>query len=289
MKDGLLQLPEKTLVNIPETLYLAGDGLVSVRIENPDTSIASIRENFGHRLHSVSIGPEVLPKLASFSEFAGLRTRMYVEDTHMAIVGEHIASLRKCAPIFMLEPSGNLVRRLNFLTGFRFVVHIDPLAKPVDEEALMNALDFYLHNPILKTPVEPFHHLLQTISNGRGMTLKDLEFERPLYHFYVSNQGQISLSERYLRAGFILGNVDDTWEDISSSSKLKHILGLSSRIFEEQYACMLCSHYRICGALFKGLDPEAACDLWRRVFDRLENEHLAADELLRGHGATSIQ
>jgi hypothetical protein len=275
--------PDDALVSIPYGHNLDGNCHVSVRIDSSTIDVDWLSSTFGDRLHAVELLPKAAEALVELARLEHPHIRGQVPDEDFFHVGEAGETLRRKRAMFHVAPDSGLKKRLNFLTGLGIIPHVDPGMPVENEGVLLDAVEFYLRNPILRTPVEPFHSVLKTLSRRRGLSLPDLEFERLPRHFYVTETGEITLSRRFADANVFFGTLEDTWDEIVASEAYERLSNLDKLAFERSLECMFCPHFRVCEAYFKAIDGTADCEAWKSTFAALQGEVEEARQLIERH------
>ncbi len=275
--------PKNTLVNTPCETMLDGECSVSVRISTPD-SVPRIREFYGKRLFNLEIEGELIKDIDLIRAIDVNRVRIILGDINiLEVEGRLIEALQKMGAqsVFEINPDKKLLRNINFLTGLDILVHID-MTKPVqDENALLQAVDFYLHNPMLRTPIEPIHNLLVTMNRRRGRTLWSTELENVKTNFYVSDQGEVSLSSRWIENDMKYGTLDDSVKDFMKSELYNKLATLKEEMFRSKSSCVFCGNLDVCKGFLRAIDSEWPCDIWKKVFNILQGAVREGKDLLR--------
>lgn len=274
----MLSFPKGAKVNEPAGTFLDGQCSVSVRIHTED-DVPRLKEMYGRRLSNFEIDGESLRNLEFVRALAGMRVRILLADSGLFETGETVDALFCTEPVFAVKPDANLIRNLNFLTSLNFRVHIESGAAVQAEDSLLHAVDFYLHNPLLTTPVEPFHSLLHTVSRGRGYSMWDVEGENARTSFYVSDNGEVSLSKRWNIEGLNYGTLDDPWKKFVNSDLFRRLSAFRSELFRNKSSCVFCAHMDLCGGFLRAIDPDWPCELWQQVFLTLRGETQRAMQL----------
>jgi radical SAM protein with 4Fe4S-binding SPASM domain len=194
---------------------------------------------------------------------------------------ELVNALLDMEAVFVVRPDAKLIRNVNFLTSLNFRVHVETSALGELENSLLDAADFYVHNPILTTPVEPFHTLLHTICIGRGHNMWAIEAENVKTNFYVSHDGEVSLSKRWNADGLNYATLDDPWERIVNSELFQKLSDFRNELFRNKSPCVFCAYLDLCGGFLRAIDASWPCELWQQVFCVLRDEAKKGKELLQ--------
>jgi len=277
----MIQFPHNAIVNIPAGALPDGECLVSVRLDAESKDIPNLKKIYDKRLLNFEIINGSYNDFSMPESLEGMRVRIHIAGSDLSGIGAHVNSLKSIQPLFVVSPDRDAVRKMNFLTAFNFPVRIDTSIPPETEDSLEKALDFYLHNPLLTVPVEPFHTLLQTLSRSQGFNLWDIEMEKVNVNFFISKSGKITLSSRWDDKGLYYGGADDSWDEIINSEAFRTLSFFKKMLFQKQSPCIFCPHFNPCEGFLKAVDPDWPCDAWKKVFSTLRDEVKKAINLLK--------
>ena len=272
-------LPANILVSIPFG-YLKDEACkVFVRINNDDWSGTRLIEWYGERLMGIEI------KISHINEdmiqsLRNMRIRIIEEDDFLSAAGEKLPVLKELRPIFLLSPNRHLLKKVNFLCGLGFPVHIDASAEYEEACALDETAEFYLYNKLLTVSIEPFHSLIQTQIRGDGFTLWDTEYEKANYNFFVDEFERISLSPRWAASEIYFGRIENSWDKIVESRAMQSLISLKQNIFKKRNDCVFCAHFTICHGYLRAIVPDWPCQKWQSAFDILATGTENARKLL---------
>jgi radical SAM protein with 4Fe4S-binding SPASM domain len=278
----VLRIPSNIKANIPPAIIPADSNPVSVRISQNAQDIDTYRKTYAGRIFDFEIEDDIYHEPEIIKRLSGTRIRIKSTDTVFEI-DRNLDSFRQILPIFTVTADDNLVRKINYLAGFGFQTHINMVIPAADGNQLEKALEFYLHNPLLKTPIEPFHSLLKTLAAGAGYSLWDTEYERAGSNIYIGDNGGVSLSERWLARDLTYGNLENSWEELSASDLFKKLKTFKAKLFQEKSDCIFCPHMDICGGFLRAVDTHWPCQAWIQVFDIMRREVKKARNLLKDH------
>ena len=205
-----IDIPGQIRLNIPGRLLLESSNSVAVRIGSADCDIAKLKEHYAHRLFNFEIEGDLIQDQALMKRLEKSRVKIG-PNTGIFEVGKSLQFYKSFLPVFFIKPDSQLIKSINYLTAFGFQVHIDMANPPENSSILEKAVEFYLHNPLLKTPIEPFHSLVKTLSGRAKISLWDTEYEKLGSNAYIDDSENISLSRRWLDKGKSYGKIDNTW------------------------------------------------------------------------------
>ena len=275
-------MPESLRASIPPGILSDGENNVSVRINAGNADVPAIKKDYAGRLFNFEIEDDIYTDTEIIDQLQGTRIRVNASG-RIFDIGKNVEAYKKTSPVFLVETDKDLLKKLNFLTGFGFQVHINMSEPPANKEILEKALEFYLHNPLLKTPIEPFHTILRTASTEAGYSLWDTEYEKIDANLYIGNDGRVSLSARWYKNDQVYGNLEDSWGNLQSSDLYKRLSSFRKILFREKSACIFCDHMDLCGGFLRAVDKDWPCDAWIKTFDILRQEVKSARDLLGEH------
>ncbi len=175
-------------------------------------------------------------------------------------------------PLFPVEG----VEDISFIASMDIAVDLLYRVDEMDEEILLNIVDYYLHQPGLEVPVEPFHTLFMAMLRKKAVHLWNLHMVFPGRFFYGNVDG-IAGEPGELEAGEYLFNIDfQIGEFIRTgreSSVKRYLDGLSG----EQPGCIGCEHFHHCFGW--GKYKKNSCETWRAILDTLQKGVRELDSL----------
>ncbi|MFH2008937.1 MAG: hypothetical protein ABI333_20275 [bacterium] len=146
-------------------------------------------------------------------------------------------------------------------------------------DLLLELLEHYLFEPALDVPVEPLHSLLVCLVQRQRRTLWNLWFGVPEDHFYLTDEGHVSLCEAWAgKAATRYGTADEEVSAWRSSAAYQGLLQDRRDFPRAQTPCAECPARRPCAGVLLALDPALDCGPWQELFERLR---LAAGSLQR--------
>ena len=276
----MVLIPSHFLASVPARKLLEGDYRVSLRIDRINCDVEKYKNHYSKRIFNFDIEDEIFLEDDLVRGLHGFRVRIKASDEVFRI-GRILENYRRMVPVFFADVDESLFKKVNFLTGLGFQVHLNTENPPSDAGTLEKVLEFYLHNPLLKTPVEPFHSLLKTLSSGSGYTLWETEYENIKTNIFISDDNRVSLSKRWYGRGLIYGSAGDSWEELTASELYNNLKSFKKELFRRKSDCIYCAHMDICGGFLKAVDADWPCEAWISVFDILRREVADAREILQ--------
>jgi hypothetical protein len=163
-----------------------------------------------------------------------------------------------------MPASPGFLRALKVAVALRLPVRLLP-GQPSPEGLieLTEAVNFYLRDPMVETPVEFFHSVLAAMCGaGDGSLWMILEEDPALF------------LHRGVDDGFKLpGGFTSPSSDLSST---KFVETWFRRLLEQNAECVTCPWQQICQGYFKWPDPAYDCGGVKRLFSAIK---AAADEM----------
>ncbi len=123
---------------------------------------------------------------------------------------------------------------------------------------LEEVVDFYLHDPMVEAPIEPFHSLLACLRSGEMETLWRILEEDPEVFAHIDTDGQCILPRS------------------TQAAPPSFVQDHFSRLIEEGAECASCPWQPMCAGYFKWPDPAYCCEGVKRLFAQIK---AAADEI----------
>ena len=275
----MLNFPSSSLVNSPASIFLKGKFSVAVRVD-PQDDLARLRRRYGDRLVNFEIQGKSVHDLHFLEKLAGSRVRMVAADDCLDWTDKVLQALSRLDLICRLRPDAKLIRKLNLLTSFNAIVQVD-LSAPTSSTAILEqAVDFYLHNPLLAIPIEPFHFFLVMASRrDHKSDAWEIQGENPQRNFYVSDLGEICLAPRWNARGLNFGRMTDSWRQIKKSPLFQKLIAYRLELFRTQHPCIFCSDFDLCGGFLRALEDDFPCESWQQVFKIIKETVKKAQEL----------
>jgi len=165
-----------------------------------------------------------------------------------------------------MPASPGFLRALKVAVALRLPVRLLP-GQPSPEVLieLTEAVNFYLRDPMVETPVEFFHSVLASMcGSGDGSLWMILEEDPALF------------LHRGVDDGFKLpGGFTSPSSDLSSTTFVENWF---RRLLEQNAECVTCPWQQICQGYFKWPDPAYDCGGVKQLFSTIET---AAHEMTR--------
>jgi hypothetical protein len=171
-----------------------------------------------------------------------------------------LVDVRNVRPVRITIPvRPGFLKALRLAASLQFPVRLLPgqAAAEVHNE-LLEAVGFYLRDPMVEAPVEYFHSALASMQTKEPGSLWSALEEDPAVYLRLDERGNPELHSR-------TPGVDP------ANYVRDHIAAVT-----ETGECRDCPWLGFCGGYFKQPDPDYSCDGVLRVFEAL---HQAADEL----------
>ena len=271
-------LPAQVRLSVPYGRFVEGEPQVVVRAQPGDDMVA-LQARYGRRLAWVELPEETLEDLAFLDTLGGLRLRVHTRSGPPLTSEPQVQLLRRTRPVFVVQPSADLLRTVNLVASGRFRVHIDASgSETADADGLRKATEFFLYNPVLVSPIEPLASLLAHLVRGMGHTLWETEIERPRDAF-VDDRDRVTASRRWADREQFYGRFNDGWESLTASPLAVRVRGARKAMFRERSACALCAHLLLCRGYLRAVEPEADCSPWQGSFELLREAARKAREL----------
>jgi hypothetical protein len=158
------------------------------------------------------------------------------------------------------------LKAVKLAASLRLPVRVIP-GQPTPEvlAELTEALEFYLHGPMVEMPVEFFHSLLATVCGANKGSLWMILEEDPAAFLHYDADGHPKLP----RSGGFRS------VEISPGAFVEHHL---KSLVEQDAECVTCPWQQACRGYFKWPDPAYSCGGVKQLFSIIE---AAADEIER--------
>jgi sulfatase maturation enzyme AslB (radical SAM superfamily) len=259
-------------VSIPSKVFLGGECSVILRLDADLglEDIADLKQTYGARLTDFQLTADLLcqPRLLKALD----QSRVIVIPSARLPRLDSILSKdhwRNLQLSVLLFPDQHLLGNINIITSLGIPLRLDAAVAATAGKTLVRAVDFYLHNPLLTMPVEPFHALLRHLACGKGPSLWQTQGERVADCFYVGDDSTVTLSKRWFDQGLLYGSLDQSWEMIVNSNLFQKLSDYRRELFRTGQQCIYCQELPLCGGYLKAADPEQPCEQWQQAFRAL--------------------
>jgi hypothetical protein len=151
-----------------------------------------------------------------------------------------------------------LAKAVRLATALRLPVRILP-AQPAAQvlEELHEALEFYLHEPMVETPVEFFHSLLATMSGADAGSLWTILEEDPEAFQLFDTDGRARLPRTSLSGPVTTASAGFVETHLNS-------------LIAQDAECATCAWQQQCRGYFKWPDPLYSCEGIKRLFSSIQ-------------------
>ena len=215
--------------------------------------------------------------------------RFLVSDENLAEIHRRRSEFGKKPTLLVLDRcQGSLGRAIQFLASLNLPIEVSAsVLMDQDEKSLVALGERLLFSPFIKTPVQPFFDILRlTLNTGNGPhpTLWDMTNERVGQNYFITDKGQISLSQRWAEAKRFFGVVDDTLKDIQSSKFFNELLTFKEHLINHKSPCATCSAFHFCEGFLCAFHPKFDC---RHFIAFLNFMNLHAEPLRKGFSSLS--
>lgn len=151
-----------------------------------------------------------------------------------------------------------LAKAVRLAAALRLPVRVLPgQPKPEVLDELHDALEFYLHEPMVEAPVEFFHSLLATLSGADAGSLWMILEEDPAGFLYYDANGHARLP----RSGAF---------DLAEISPEGFVENHLKSLVEQGAECATCPWQHQCRGYFKWPDPTYSCEGIRQLFSTIQ-------------------
>lgn len=158
-----------------------------------------------------------------------------------------------------------------------FLDELDTLSQNSDN-ALQKVMEYFLFTPGLKVRIEPFFSFIRSalvpLDNGHKGKMQNLNI---LYqeifprHFYVNQEGMISLSKRWMDKGKSFGLITQDFNEILNSPLANQLRQHEFDLFYHQTECSFCPYYSFCAGYLRRLDNDYNCQPHKKLFAQLKS------------------
>jgi hypothetical protein len=139
-----------------------------------------------------------------------------------------------------------------------------------------SVLDLYLHRSFVNQPVEFFHSMLLALYRNEPITLWEIAEEDPKVVRYVSDDGEETISRRFVGMN-LAGGLDD------------FVDRFGAELISERRECHDCEFFNRCGGYFKWPDRTYRCDGIKKLLRTLAGTAQEVQQDLASFEATEVQ
>ncbi len=246
-----------------------------VRIEDVATSGAELLDRLKYSLkysrradHAESViefsDLSVLERLSQLRRHLP-KVRMIVSEDQMGELHRNRARLSAFCPTLVLDRcESSLPRSVQFMASLNLPIEVTPsVFMSTDEKSLLDLGERLLFSPFVKIPVHPFFGLLQAALDAGNssffVTLWDICGENPGQHYYITNDGKITLSKLWADENRFFGNVFDTIDDIHESDFFRELIAIKETCIRISHECSNCPVLRFCAGYLRAVNSTYDC------------------------------
>jgi hypothetical protein len=256
---------------------VGGFARLRLRIEgsvDPKT-IEAERERFGGRLELVEGGPALLSE-AALRKVEGLSLAIHVGASSIvdALARRDASNGTRIRWIIHAGDPQSMARCLRAFARKGADVSLGIRAWPGQADAtiesLLIAVDYYLHDPALETPIRPLHDFLVGETSSSRKDLWELEDALPGRDYFIGVEGSVELwtEGREIRLGTTASSYDSILAAALGHSAKKRMAGFLAA----RSVCGFCGHCRFCGGYFEDGEGRTSCEAWKPAFAVLLSE-----------------
>ncbi|MDJ0783436.1 MAG: radical SAM protein [Desulfosarcinaceae bacterium] len=210
-----------------------------------------------------------LPHLRDLAPFATRKgpwtpLRLLVDDAQLGELHRSRALLSRLRPTLVLcRCETSLARSVQFLASLQLPVEVTPgVWTRQDADAMRDLAERLLFSPFIKTPVQPFFDLLRACLSPAGApTLWELGRERLGRYLYLSDAGQVTLSERWAKRQCYFGQVADRPQAWHTSDLYRSLRRWQSGGFRLDTRCAVCRVQPLCAGYLRADRPRSSGSL----------------------------
>ena len=202
----------------------------------------------------------------------GPRIRVLISDDQIAEIHKRRSQFHLIRPTLVLNHcEGSLPRIIQFLASFNLPIEVNPTVFiDQDKKTLLDLAERLLFSPFVKTPVQPFFNLLLSAINSQGNlppTLWDICYESVGQNYFITNDGKITLSNRWSEKNHFFGDISDTIHNVRSSRLFSELKSIKERGVTENSKCYKCRVYSFCAGYLCALDSTHDCAPFKSLYD----------------------
>jgi radical SAM protein with 4Fe4S-binding SPASM domain len=270
-----ISIPEGLVWNCPSRQQI-------VRVQSDIVSKADLHDRlaFQQKRFLIPRRTELILELPSPSmlrnfsndRWCGPRIRVLISDDQIAEMHKRRSQFHVIRPTLVLNRcEGSLPRIIQFLASFNLPIEVNPTVFiDQDKKTLLDLADRLLFSPFVKTPVQPFFNLLLSSINSKGnfpLTLWDTCNESPGQNYFITNDGKITLSNRWSDKNHFFGDISDTIHSVRASRLFSELKSIKDRVFSENTKCYKCRVCSFCSGYLCALDSATDCTPFKSLYD----------------------
>jgi hypothetical protein len=171
-----------------------------------------------------------------------------------------LADVRAAREVRVTIPAAQgLLKAVRLAASLGLPIRVLPGQPPAEVLGFLEAVaDFYLHDPMVEAPIEPFHSLFSALRGSETETLWMILEEDPGIFAHLESDGRPTLPRS------------------TQPAPPMFVRSYLSRLVEEGTECTACPWQQNCAGYFKWPDPDYSCEGVKRLFGRIK---AAADEI----------
>jgi hypothetical protein len=169
------------------------------------------------------------------------------------------------------------------------IIDLIPGLETIKTDLAADILQYYLHHPNLKVPIEPFHSILVSKLHQKTKTLWNMNMLNPDMFFYGSRKGLAEDSEN-LDTGNYSYLVDIQSRKFILRDSVSQLDQYISSLPDSRPECLACPHFHIC--IGWALYQKDTCSKWKNLLTELQKasrEILALEKFDQEHAIVSPQ
>jgi hypothetical protein len=210
----------------------------------------------------------VIPKLLLSS-----RELLILVDDDKELI-RHYHLLPKVRVMARITPGKGLLRRIKTTASLKIPLDLLPLFSAMEPDQAAGALEMYLHEKSLESPLEPFHSILQSLMNRAEIDLWRMAGMDPQRMVYLDAAGNAAISRDDLSAGRFMGAWHDGPLIWRQSPVFREVVKFRMELPQNHADCLECRFFAWCRAWARYVDGKPrgrACANCLAVFPALKS------------------
>jgi radical SAM protein with 4Fe4S-binding SPASM domain len=200
------------------------------------------------------------------------KVRVLVSDDQLGEIHRCRAQFNAVCPTLVLDQSkSSLPRSIQFLASLNLPIEVNAsVFMDQNEKSLLDLAERLLFSPFVKTPVQPFFGLLQSVmaaGTSVPITLWNTCKEDVGQNYFITKDGKITLSKRWADENRFFGDISNTIDEIRSSNffrELNSIKKVGSTISSE---CLDCCAFKFCSGYLRALNSTHDCTPFMSLYE----------------------